>query len=120
MPTSLNEVYKAIGELTSEVAALRREITSDRDAVLRKDEKADESRANVHRRLDSVAAEVAGLKNDMVAVRKDVSDTKAVTDQVRQWKLMGMGALGVTGLAASAVTALVAAYWQKIVAVFTG
>ncbi|WP_069059792.1 DUF1515 family protein [Sinorhizobium sp. RAC02] len=32
-----------------------------------------------------------------------VAELKPATDEVRQWKLMGIGALGVTGLAAMAL-----------------
>jgi len=109
MTTQLDAISEAIGSLRAEVRGLTE---SSR--------RADEHRANVHRRVDELVDEIGDLKSDMATVKRDVSDTKEVTEEVKRWKLMGMGALGVTGIAAGSLGALVAAYWNKIVAALTG
>jgi hypothetical protein len=120
MPTSLNEVYKAIGTLTAEVAALRRDILDSENRAADNTRKADQSRGAIHRRMDELVTDVGTLKTDVLGMKRDIRDTKEVTDEVRRWKLMGLGALGVTGLAASAVTALLVKYWTAITTWFRG
>ncbi|MER9639529.1 DUF1515 family protein [Mesorhizobium sp. M0239] len=45
---------------------------------------------------------------------------KPVTAEVTRWKLMGLGALGVTGMAAAAPASLVTAYWADMWRVLRG
>jgi predicted phage tail protein len=95
---NLNDIYKSIGALTVEVQGLRRDMeASERRAALENRE-ADEKRAVVHRRMDEIVAEVGDIKTDIATITGQVKDSKAVTDQVKQWKLMGLGALGVVGI----------------------
>jgi putative Ca2+/H+ antiporter (TMEM165/GDT1 family) len=96
---SLNDIYKSIGALTVEVQGLRRDMeASERRAALENRE-AGEKRAVVHRRMDEIVAEVGDIKTDIATITGQVKDSKAVADQVKQWKLMGLGALGVVGTA---------------------
>lgn len=113
--TSLNEVFKAIGTLTAEVAALRRDIQDSDTRAIDSSRRADEHRTAIHRRVDDLVSEVGSLKTDMVTVKRDLSDTKSVTEDVKRWKLMGLGALGVTGIAASALSAAVTYFWSDLV-----
>ncbi|WP_246674418.1 DUF1515 family protein [Mesorhizobium sp. B2-2-2] len=50
----------------------------------------------------------------------DMTSVKEVTAEVTRWKLMGLGALGVTGMAAAALASLVTAYWSDIWRVLRG
>jgi hypothetical protein len=59
-------------------------------------------------------ADVGDLKTDVATMKTDIADTKAVTEDVKKWKLMGMGALGVTGIAAGAIASFITAYWSDI------
>jgi hypothetical protein len=115
MTTKLDDISEAIGSLRAEVAGLRRDFqTSELRAV--------DHRSGVHRRMDNLVSEVSGVKVELAVVKEDVTDVKGdiadmkpVTDDVRRWKLMGIGALGVTGIAAAAIASIVTAYWSKIV-----
>jgi hypothetical protein len=71
---------------------------------------ADEKRAIMHRRLDDVISEVSDIKVDIATITGQVSESKAVTDQVKQWKLMGLGALGT----------IIATYWHDILKILRG
>lgn len=53
--------------------------------------------------MDDIVDEVGDLKSDVAVVKKDVSDMKPVTDDVKRWKLMGMGALAVVGIGGTAL-----------------
>lgn len=117
---SLNEVYKAIGTLTAEVSSLRRDIQESDQRTADSNRRADEHRAVVHRRVDELVAEMGGLKTDMVTVKRDLSDAKAVTEEVKRWKLMGLGALGVTGIAAGAIGSAVTYFWSDLLRLFRG
>ncbi|SFI48677.1 Protein of unknown function [Phyllobacterium sp. CL33Tsu] len=100
---NLNDIYKSIGILTAEVQGLRRDMeASERRAALENRE-ADEKRAIVHRRIDEIVSEVGDIKTDIATITEQVKDSKVVTDEVRKWKLMGLGALGVVGIAGTAL-----------------
>lgn len=118
--TSNNDIYHAIGSLTSEVASLRRDIQQADTRAMEGNRRADEHRSTIHRRVDEIVQEIGSIKNDMAGVKEDVADTKAVTEDVKKWKLMGMGALGVTGIAFAALGSLVTAYWSSIVGLLKG
>jgi cell division GTPase FtsZ len=124
---SLHEVYKAIGMLTAEVTGLRRDIQQAETRAQDSTRRADEHRAVVHRRVDDLIEEVgevkvdmATVKVDMATMRTDVADTKSVTDDVKRWKLMGIGALFVTGLAASAVASAITYFWSDLLRLLRG
>lgn len=127
MATSLNEIYKAVGELNGTVRALSDQVVGLRRDMQESETLSASSRANVHRRLDEVVDRLAPLESGLKAaiedvsdVRSDVADVKTVTDEVTRWRLMGIGALGVTGIAAAALASVVTAYWGKIVRALTG
>lgn len=89
--------------------------------------KGDEYRATVHRRVDEAVASIAAVRVDLEEVKGEVGgltetvdDMKDVTDEVTRWRLMGMGALAVTGIGAAALASIVTAYWGKIVKAIVG
>lgn len=107
-------VERTLGILLAKVEGIEKSI-----------QRGDEHRATVHRRIDEAVSELADLRTevktefatvtaDVAAVKSDVADTKKVTDEVTRWKLMGLGALGVTGIAAGAVASTLTYYWQDI------
>lgn len=57
----------------------------------------------VHRRMDDIISEVGDIKTDIATITEQVKDSKAVTDDVKKWKLMGIGALGVVGIGGTAL-----------------
>ena len=64
----------------------------------RSEDKSAESRAVVHRRMDEIVSRVGHIETGMSEMKEDVSEMKPVTDDVKRWKLMGIGALGVIGI----------------------
>lgn len=120
MSESLNDIYKAIGGLTAEVKALRRDIEDAEKRTEVGNQKADAQRAIMHRRVDDLVSEVGGVKSDLVSIQKDVTSAKRVTDDVTRWKEMGMGALAVTGIAAAAVSSALTYWWDTIQAKLFG
>jgi glucose-6-phosphate isomerase len=100
---SLNDIYKSIGALTAEVQGLRRDIDASERRAFSENREADEKRAQVHRRMDDIVAEVSDIKTDIATITEQVKDSKAVTDDVKKWKLMGIGALGVVGIGGTAL-----------------
>jgi glucose-6-phosphate isomerase len=100
---NLNDIYKSIGGLTAEVQGLRRDMEASERRAFAENREADEKRAVVHRRMDEIANEVGEIKTDIAAITSQVADSKIVTDEVRKWKLMGLGALGVVGIGGTAL-----------------
>ncbi|WP_352908928.1 DUF1515 family protein [Mesorhizobium sp. M1252] len=54
------------------------------------------------------------------SLSEEMTEAKVVTAGVTRWKLMGLGAVGVTGMAAAALASLVTAYWTDIWRVLRG
>lgn len=115
--TSLNEIYLAIGSLTNAVEGLKEQIASNEkrneDAI----RSANESRANVHRRLDDIVTRTTHLENGMVAVQKTIEEVEKVTIEVTtlRTKAQGAGSLGywllrIGGVVLSAAGGFAAAY----------
>ncbi len=55
----------------------------------------------MHRRMDELVGRVGTLEASTAAVQEDITEMKPITDDVRKWKLMGMGALAVIGIGAA-------------------
>lgn len=98
-----SNIERDIGTLLAKVESIERNM-----------QRADDHRAVVHRRMDDLVEDVGEMRTDMTAVKRDLADTKEVTDAVKIWRQRGMGALAVTGVASSALTALIASYWSEI------
>lgn len=48
-------------------------------------------------------ADVSATAEKIEAVKDDVAEMKPVTDEVKRWKLMGIGALGVVGIGGASI-----------------
>src|SRR5690606_28761843 len=90
------------------------------EATRRSEEKSDVSRASMHRRMDEAVERIGDLEGSISSVQKDVTDMKPVTDDVKRWKLMGMGALGVIGIAGVAFGVSFADALKRIAALLVG
>uniref|UniRef100_UPI003F495797 DUF1515 family protein n=1 Tax=Ensifer adhaerens TaxID=106592 RepID=UPI003F495797 len=53
---------------------------------------------------DQLVDRVGHVEASVATIGEDVSEIKPVTDAVERWKLMGIGALGVTGIATIGVS----------------
>ena len=90
------------------------------EATRRQEEKSDVSRSSMRRRLDEIVDRVSKVETSMVTVQEDVSEMRAVTDDVRRWKLMGLGALGIIGIAGMALGVSFADALKRIAIVILG
>lgn len=113
MAASLNEIYDRLGRLAATVEGLA-------DHLERQDAKSEASRSNMHRRLDEVVVRVGFLESDMTAIKGTTSSMKEVTDEVRQWKQRGLGALGVIGIAGAALGGATVYFWGQLLQVIRG
>lgn len=113
-------VHRQLGELVAGMHGLQDSIRRMEEASRRSDDKSEASRAVVHRRLDEVVDRVSKVESSIVTVQEDVTDMKPVTEEVKRWKLMGMGALAVTGLAAMALGVTFSEALKRIVMVVIG
>ncbi|WP_104663409.1 DUF1515 family protein [Ensifer adhaerens] len=113
-------VHRQLGELVAGMRGLQESIHRIEDGARRAEDKSAASQANVHRRMDQLAERVNELEASASAIGAEISDMKPVTDDVRRWKLMGIGALGVTGIAAMALGVSFAEAIRRIVFVIAG
>ncbi|MBB3396892.1 hypothetical protein FHT71_003579 [Rhizobium sp. BK060] len=90
-PTEDGAMHREIGMLTAKVDMIL-------EGVRRSEEKSDASRASMHRRMDEIVDRVSKVELTTSAVQEDVTEMRPVTDDVKRWKLMGIGALGVIGV----------------------
>ena len=70
--------------------------------------------------LDQLVDRVGDVEVSVSSIGADVAEMKPVTDDVKRWKLMGIGALGVTGIAAMALGVSFAEAIRRIVFVIIG
>ncbi|MEK1867426.1 MAG: DUF1515 family protein [Ensifer adhaerens] len=113
-------VHRQLGELVAGMRGLQESIHRIEDGARRAEDKSAASQASVHRRMDELAERVNELEASASAIGAEISDMKPVTDDVRRWKLMGIGALGVTGIAAMALGVSFAEAIRRIVFVIAG
>lgn len=108
MPNDIDEVSRLLGELGGKLDALTRQADNN--------ERNSKGRwKTVYDRLDAQDQLIESAANDIRYMQKViVDDVKPVTDEVKRWKLMGMGALAVTGLGAASIGAGFVWLWQNI------
>jgi hypothetical protein len=106
-------IDQQIGSLTAKVDMLI-------EASKRSEEKSDASRAAVHRRLDEVVDRVGDLEAAQAQTQRDVKDMKPVTDDVKRWKIMGLGALGVVGIGGAALGVSFGDAFKRVLSLLTG
>lgn len=101
-----------------DVTEIRRDIKeSDARAALsyeQSEQRAAASRSKMYQKTDEVVERLSATETAVSKLNADMSSVKEVTAEVTRWKLMGLGALGVTGMGAAALASLVTAYWADI------
>lgn len=101
--SKLDDISMAIGRMEAEVAGLRRDFQASELRSV-------DHRAGVHRRMDDLVADLGEANQKLAtatakigAVSDDVAEMKPVTEEVKRWKLMGIGALGVVGIGGASI-----------------
>lgn len=110
-------LLEATANMQRDITEIRRDIKeSDARASLsyeQSEQRAAASRSKLYERVSATESAVAKLNDDMTEVKK-------VTAEVTRWKLMGMGALGVTGVAFASLGSVVTYYWSDIIRALRG
>lgn len=70
--------------------------------------------------MDELVGHVGHLETSTASIVADMAEMKPVADDVKRWKLMGIGALGVTGIAAMALGVSFAEAIRRIVFAIVG
>jgi hypothetical protein len=107
MNVTMNEldgISRLLGEIEGTLRALDRRVEAN-------DQRSTEHRRVMHERFDdqdqaiqTIVKEAADTASAVRYMRKTIDeDLKPVTDDVKRWRLMGMGALAVTGLGAASI-----------------
>ncbi|ASY56972.1 DUF1515 family protein [Sinorhizobium sp. CCBAU 05631] len=89
-------VHQQLGTLIAEVKNLREDFR-------RAEDRSDAGRNSMDRRMDELVERVGTLETSMTLVKDEIAEMKPVTEDVRKWKLIGMGALGVIGIGGAAL-----------------
>jgi len=113
-------VHHQLGELLAISRALQEDVRRLDTKMQRSEDKSDESRAKMHRRIDDVVGTVGEVQTSVATLEKDVRDMKPVTDEVRRWKLLGMGALGMIGVGGIALGVSFADALKRIAGLLVG
>ncbi|WP_414901226.1 DUF1515 family protein [Rhizobium cremeum] len=92
-----------LAEMRVELKYMREDLAEMKEEQNARQDKADESRARVHQRLDVMTERVGALEGSHKSVTATVTDMKQVTDEVRRWKIMGMTSLSIAGVGAAAM-----------------
>ncbi len=113
-------VHRQLGELVAGMRGLQESIRRLEEGSVRAEDKAATSRAAVHQRMDQLVDRVGDLEASVSTIDSNVAEMKPVTDDVKRWKLMGIGALGVTGIAAMALGVSFAEAIRRVAFVIIG
>ena len=119
-PSEDAAVHRQLGELVAGMRSLQESIRRLEEGSMRAEDKAATSRAAVHQRMDQLVDRVGYVEASVATIGEDVSEMRPVTDDVKRWKLMGIGALGVTGIAAMALGVSFAEAIRRIAFVVIG
>lgn len=107
-----------------DISEIRRDIKdSDARASLsyeQSEQRAASSRSKIYTKTDELVERVAATESAVKTLNADMTSVKEVTAEVTRWKLMGMGALGVTGIAFASLGSIITYYWHDIWRVFRG
>jgi len=106
-------IERTLGSLLAEAENLR-------DDFKQSQTKSDERRDSRHKRRDALVHRVGKVERRLEPIDKDVTDTKAVTDEVKKWKLMGFGALGMAGIGGTAIGVGLANSFDWLAKLFRG
>ncbi|BAB54924.1 mlr9754 (plasmid) [Mesorhizobium japonicum MAFF 303099] len=117
-------LLEATQNMQRDITEIRRDIKdSDARAALsyeQSEQRAAASRAKMYQKTDELVERVNATESAVSRLNADMTSVKEVTAEVTRWKLMGLGALGVTGMAAAALASLITAYWTDIWRVVRG
>ncbi|GLR55120.1 hypothetical protein GCM10007923_63410 [Shinella yambaruensis] len=119
-PVADASLHQQMGELIASQRAILEDLRRIEDKIQRSDDKSDESRAKMHRRIDDAVGAVGEVKATVAGLEKDVKEMKPVTDDVRRWKLMGIGALGMMGIGGVALGVSFADALKRIAGLLIG
>lgn len=97
-----------------QLGALIAEVKNIREDIRRSEDKSDASRSSMHRRMDDMVDRIGKVEGAVAQVNDDVTEMKPVTDDVRKWKLMGIGALGVVGIGGTALGVSIAGFLDNL------
>ena len=105
------DVHRDLGRLIAQVEGLRADF-----------DKAERTRHALHRRIDDVVDENGAVRQDVGTMKSEVAntvertdDTQTVTDEVKRWKAMGMGALAMVGIGSAGIGAAILKLFEAIV-----
>lgn len=137
-------MHQQMGQLLAGMDALKDSLRRVEDQSRRFEDKANESRAVVHKRMDEMVNRVHSVEKTMAVVQEDVAeikpvtenlrkleeavsdvkgdviDMKPVTDDIKRWKLMGIGGMTVIGFGAMALGVSFADALKRIAGVVIG
>lgn len=113
-------VHRQLGELVAGMHGLQESIRRVEQQSLRSEDKAAESRAAVHRRMDEMVNRVGSVESSVSSLKDDVLEMKPVTEDVKRWRLMGLGALGMIGIAGIALGVTFADAMKRIASLLLG
>src|SRR5690606_29554746 len=114
------EIHRTLGSLVEGMAGIKEDMLEIKSAMEKQDGKSAESRAAMRSRLEEVADRVGGLETTSAEMKRDIGDMKPVTDQVKRWQTMGIGALGVVGIGGAVLGVSFGDVVKRIFSLLTG
>ncbi len=126
-PDAMHEINRQLGMLIAGQEGLRLDVAEIKTSSAMSDAKSDQSRRDMHQRLDKLGAQVSevdttasiiGARIETVenTIQKKVIPT---VEKVTAWEQRGIGALAAVGLVSGTIGAVVASFWQEILAAIT-
>lgn len=89
------------------------------ESIEKEQAKANDSRVVLHKRMDDIVDELSDVKADFAIVKPQIADAVTVTNDVKKWRLMGLGALGVVGIGGTAFGVSIASSFEWVTRLFS-
>lgn len=113
-------LHQQIGELIAGLRELKEDNRELKDMLTSSERSSSEHRRLLHDKIEAVADKVVAIDNRVVVTEKDVTFMKPITEDIQRWKLIGIGALGMVGIAGTALGVTFADVLRRTILVLFG
>lgn len=100
-------IQRELGELSTTLKAIQANLTAA-------DRKTEAYRDDVRETLTDLSGRILALEHNHRNLSEDMSSVIPVVDEVKAWKQRGLGALGIIGIAATALGITIGAGWDAV------
>lgn len=105
MAGDIHDISMLLGDIRASLRALESKVDTNNSRAEADSAKLLDTLNSHDARLDSLASDSRLMRTDVNNIADTVKDSKAVTDDVKRWRQLGIGIIGIVGVGAAWVGA---------------